>query len=201
VAQRDSSKGNSGARLDVESDESLARRVQGGDGTALEQLVRRYIRRVHAIAAALLPEPADVEDAAQDTFLRALRGIEAYDPRRPFAPWLYQIARNVARNEAAMRARWRTEVTPTTLPSPVPGPDAAVERLEIRQRVGIAMARLPDQQRSVFHLSDVEGYATDEIARMMDLSPGTVRSHLHHARKALRIALAETAERLEQTGG
>jgi RNA polymerase sigma-70 factor (ECF subfamily) len=188
-------------RLDAAPDEALARRVQGGDGDALEQLVRRYLRRIHAVAASYLSEPADVEDAAQETFLRALRGIDAYDPDRPFAPWLYQIARNVARNQVTARARWQAEVPSTTMPSPLPGPEVVLERSEMRARVDAAIALLPEQRRTAFYLSDVEGYPTEEIARMMGLSPGTVRSHVHHARRALRVALAENPEQVENTGG
>src|SRR5690606_23528949 len=91
------------------SDEMLARRLQGGDRAALDQLVRRYLRPVHAVVASFLTEQADVEDAAQETFLRALGAIERYDPRRPFAPWLYQIARNIARNRLSTASRWRME--------------------------------------------------------------------------------------------
>lgn len=194
-------RGDSEERLDAAPDEGLARRVQGGDGDALEQLVRRYLRRIHAVAASYLSEPADVEDAAQETFLRALRAIEAYDPDRPFAPWLYQIARNVARNQVTARARWQAEVPSPTLPSRLPGPDVVLERSEIRTRVDAAIARLPEQRRTAFFLSDVEGYPTEEIARMMGLSSGTVRSHVHHARRALRVALSGSPGQVENTGG
>lgn len=183
-------------RLDAAPDEALARRVRRGDRDALERLVRRYLRPIHAVAASYLSEPADIEDAAQETFLRALRGIEAYDPERPFAPWLYQIARNVARNRVAARARWRTEVPSRPLPSRGPGPDVVLERSEIRARVDAALARLPERRRTAFRLSDVEGHPTAEVARLMGLSPGTVRSHVHHARRALRAALGESPERV-----
>jgi RNA polymerase sigma-70 factor (ECF subfamily) len=188
-------------RLDAAPDETLVRRVQGGDADALEQLVRRYVRPIHGVAASYLSEPADVEDAAHETFLRALRAIEGYDPDRPFAPWLYQIARNVARNHLAAGARSRTELLSEKLQSALPGPDVVLERSEIRARVDAAIARLPEQRRTAFYLGDVEGYPTGEIARMMGLSPGTVRSHVHHARRALRAALAESPEQAENTGG
>lgn len=187
--------------LDAAPDEALARRVQGGDERALEQLVRRYLRPIRVIVTSYVAEPADAEDAAQETFLRALRAIESYDPERPFAPWLYQIARNVARNHVAARARWQAEAPPTTLPSRLPGPDVVLERAEIRMLVRAALARLPEQRRTAFYLSDVEGYPTEEIARLMGLSPGTVRSHVHHARRALRAALAVSPERVDNTGG
>lgn len=188
-------------RLDAVPDEALARRAQHGDRDAMEQLVQRYVRPIHAVAASYLSEPADIEDAAQETFLRAIRAIEAYDPRRSFAPWLYQIARNVARNRLAVSARRQTEVPSKRLPSRRPGPDVALERSETRARVDAAIARLPERRRTAFRLSDVEGYPTDEVARIMGISPGTVRTHVHHARRALRAALGENPEQVENTGG
>lgn len=182
-------------RLDAAPDEALARRIQRGDRDALEQLVRRYLRPIHAVAASYLSEPADIDDAAQETFLRALRRIETYDPERPFAPWLYQIVRNVARNWLTTRARWQAEVPSTMLSSRLPGPDVVLERSELRARVDAEIARLPEQRRTAFYLSDVEGYPTEEVARIMGLSPGTIRSHVHHARRALRAALAESREK------
>ena len=76
-----------------------------------------------------------------------------------------------------------------------------MERAEIRTLVRAALARLPEQRRTAFYLADVEGYPTEEIARLMGLSPGTVRSHVHHARRALRATLVEAPERIENTGG
>src|SRR5690606_23435810 len=113
VGGGDSSLDDAGAGSAV-SDETLARRLRDGAREALDQLVGRYLRRVHAVAASFLSEPADVEDVAQETFLRALGGIERYDPDRPFAPWLYQIARNTARNRLATGSRWRMEELPRT---------------------------------------------------------------------------------------
>ncbi|MQA92389.1 MAG: sigma-70 family RNA polymerase sigma factor [Gemmatimonas sp.] len=177
--------------LQAEPDEDLARRVQRGERDAMEQLVRRYLRPIHAVAASYLSEPMDVEDAAQESFLRMLGAIEAYDPRRPFAPWLYQIARNIARKRLAARFRWREELPSGELPSRQPGPDEVLERSDVRARVDAAIARLPERQRTAFRLCDVERYPTGDVARIMGLSAGTVRSHVHHARRALRAALAE----------
>jgi RNA polymerase sigma-70 factor (ECF subfamily) len=69
-----------------------------GDRDAFGLLARRYYRPIYAIVASYLPESEDVEDAAQEAFLRALDSIQSFDLHRPFAPWLYQVARNVARN-------------------------------------------------------------------------------------------------------
>lgn len=201
MAGREDAADGSGGPRQGPPDEALARRVQRGERDALELLVRRYLRPIHAVAASYLSEPADVEDAAQETFLRALGAIGGYDPGRPFAPWLYQIARNVARDRIAERARGRAEAPSGMLRSRLPGPDVALERSEIRARVDAALARLPERRRTAFRLIDVEGYPAAEVARIMGLSPGTVRSHVHHARRALRAALTESREEAKNAGG
>jgi len=186
---RDGPRGSIGG---IVTDETLAHRLQAGDRDALEQLVRRYIRSVHAVVASFIAEPADVEDVAQETFLRALGAIERYDPQRPFAPWLYQIARNAARNRLSSRSRWKMEDLATeSVTSAGTPPDVGAERSEIRERVSAELSRLPEQRRTAFRLVDVEGMDTEETARIMGLSAGTVRSHVHHARRALRAALPE----------
>lgn len=178
------------------ADRSLAQRVRAGDRWAFEQLARRYLRSIHAVVASYLREPADVEDAAQETFLRALERIHTYDPARPFAPWLYQIARNVARNHRNWLGRHASDaVEPAELPAREPDPQTGMERSEIRRMVGAAIERLPEQRRTAFRLFDVEGYPAEEIAGLMGVSVGTVRSHVHHARRALRSEL--TPLRLE----
>lgn len=185
---------------DGPADRRLAARVQRGDRAAFERLVRRYLRPVHAVAASYLTEEADVEDAAQETFLRALDRIETYDADRPFAPWLYQIARNVARNRLDGRSRWRTEPLPEAgLEDGADDPEDEMERAEIRRRVDAAVAGLPGRQRSVFRLLEVEGYSAAEAADMLGLTAGTVRSHLSHARSALREELAPWLDRREAT--
>jgi RNA polymerase sigma-70 factor, ECF subfamily len=191
-------------RLDGVSDEVLADQVKRGDGAALEQLVERYLRRVHAVVASCLSEQADVEDAVQETFMRVVRSIGGYDGRRAFAPWLYQIARNAARDCLGSAVRQQELVLgsgrePVTAPVP---PDLATERRELRRLVSEAIRALPEQQRTAFRLHDVEGYAGAEVAALMGVTAGTVRSHVHHARRAVRAALAVSAhDYLSPEGG
>jgi RNA polymerase sigma-70 factor, ECF subfamily len=171
-------------------DEVLAQRVQQGERQAFAELARRYLPPIHAVVASFLEEAADVEDAAQETFLRALDRIRTYDAGRPFAPWLYQIARNVARNRLGARGRWRLESLPDRLPAAAADPARDAERREIRDMVDRVVARLPEQRRTAFRLFDVEGYTAADVARLMGITEGTVRAHVHHARRALRSALA-----------
>jgi RNA polymerase sigma-70 factor (ECF subfamily) len=170
-------------------DELLARRVQAGEREAFAELARRYLRPIHAVVGSFLSEPADVEDASQETFLRALEAIAGFDADRPFAPWLYQIARNVARNRLDHRRRWRTEDAGDDLASASANPGVSVERTEIRSLVDGVLARMPDKRRTAFRLFDIEGYTSAETARLMGISEGTVRSHVHHARRTLRSEL------------
>lgn len=177
------------------ADGALALRVQQGDRDAFALLARRYLRPIHAIAASFLPEQADVEDAAQETFMRALDGIHSFDPERPFAPWLYQIARNVARNHLRRRARHSVpdgDPADTEVPDPGPSPAAGAERTELRAQLDAAIRELPEQRRTAFRLADVDGYPAKEVARIMGLTAGAVRAHLHHARRDLRARLTET---------
>lgn len=185
-----------------ETDEALARRVQGGDRAALETLVRRYVRPVQAVVASFLSEPAEIEDAAQEAFLRALGAIDTYDLRRPFAPWLYQVARNVARNHIGARAVRSTEPLPSRDPEAAdPLPDQAAEHAEMWARLERELARLPEQRRTAFRLVEVEGMTAAETGQIMGIAPGTVRSHVHHARRYLREALAEYADTTEHSRG
>jgi RNA polymerase sigma-70 factor (ECF subfamily) len=170
----------------------LVRRVQKGDRDAFELLARRYYKPIYAVVASFLPESADVEDAAQEVFLRALDRIQSFDPHRPFAPWLYQVARNVARNHLKSAKRRRTEPLTTTQETASPcgsRPDVELERAEVRRVITEAMEDLPEQQRTAFRLFDVEGYRAADVGALMGLSAASVRSNVYHARRALRARL------------
>lgn len=186
------------------ADADLVRRVQAGERWAFELLARRYLRPIHSVAASLLRDPADIEDAAQETFLRALDRIHTFDPARPFAPWLYQVARNVARNRTKWLRRRRThplaEIAEAA-PSDDPAPSTRVARAELRALLAQAIDGLPEQQRTAFRLAELEGYSASEIAQLMGLSAGTVRSHVHHARRALRARLAPMLKDRDENHG
>jgi len=168
----------------------LAQRVQAGESAAFEELARRYLRPVYAVVGSLLRERADVEDAAQETFLRALDHIRTFDASRPFAPWLYTIARNTARNRRKAASRHRSEpVGSVVVAGDDPDPEQRTEQAEIRSLVATALDELPDQQRTAFRMFDIEDYSAQEIATLMGINAGTVRAHVHHARRALRERL------------
>lgn len=146
-----------------------------------------------AVVSSILHHREDVDDAVQETFLRVLERIHSFNPKRPFTPWLYQVARNVARNRWTALKRRQTD-DPSSLErvgsdNESQNPGTVVELSELRHRVELAIEALPARQRAAFRLHDVEGFETHEVADMLGVSVGTVRANLHHARRALREKL------------
>ena len=167
-------------------------RVRAGDRDAFELLARRYYRPIFAVISSYMPEQADVEDVAQEAFLRALDRIQTYDPRQPFAPWLYQVARNVALNRlksATLRRMEPLTGVEEAVAADHSSPALVLERAELRRMIDTAIEDLPERQRIAFRLFDVEGYSAAEIGVLMGLSAASVRSNVYHARRALRAAL------------
>jgi len=172
------------------SDNELAIRVQGGDRDAFETLARRYMRPVYAVVSSLLSLREDIDDSAQETFLRALEKIHSYNPKREFAPWVYQVARNVARNRwKHLKRRQHEELGEERDKSEGNDPGRLAELSELRVRVAEAIDLLPERQRTAFRLHDVEGFKSTEIAEMLGVSDGTVRANIYHARQMLRKRL------------
>jgi len=180
-----------------DDERELVIRVQQGDREAFDQLARRHARRAFAIAYRILRHTQDAEDLVQDAFIAALDGIGSFDPSRPFAPWFFKIVVNRALNAASARSTRERHVTVTHLWNN----DATAvefdpaERSEIRYRFQKALADLPQHQRLIVELSDIDGRSSTEIGEMLELPRGTVRWHLHQARKTLRAALAGLLER------
>jgi RNA polymerase sigma-70 factor (ECF subfamily) len=186
-------------RIDGEtSDEELARAAQRGDADAYDRLVRRHLRPAMALAWQYCRDLADAEDIVQDAFHRAVRALPDYDPGRPFAPWFYAIVRNAAlgaRGKASRRAAL-VPVQPIERDLPSVGiPDPALAG-DLRR----ALEALAPMQQAVFHLCEVEGFTSVEAGTMLGVSEGTVRTHLHRARRALRAYVGAPDRRNDHAG-
>lgn len=131
----------------------------------------------------------DADDAAQEAFLSALDRIETYDRSRPFGPWLLRIATNAAIDLLRRRAVRSAEPLDERLATATRPPDRAAEDADLRERLRAALARLPERQRAAITLFDVEGFPHAEIADILGIPEGTVRSDVFHARRALREML------------
>jgi len=183
-------------RVVPDDERALVIRVQRGEQEAFNELAQRYARRAFAIAYRILRHTQDAEDLVQDAFIAALDGIASFNASRPFAPWFFRIVVNRSLNAVSARSTRDRHVTVSQLWSD----DVAVdydpaESSEIRTRFQAALGALPKHQRLIVELSDIDGRSSTEIGEMMDLPRGTVRWHLHQARKTLRVALAMLLER------
>ncbi len=174
---------------DTETDETLAARARAGDGEACGLLVARHLPGMRRLCRGILLNPDDADDAVQDGCLAAWRNLSAYDPGRPFRPWLARVVLNAARDlRRKSRVRAVEELPETAATEGRDALDLASDA-EVRERFARAVAALPERQRLAVTLFDVEGYAHAEIAALLGVPDGTVRSDLFHARRALRAAL------------
>ncbi len=174
----------------AEDESALVERVRHGDAGAFDALVTRYMRRAFAVAYRLLGNREDAEDLVQETFLAVLQKIDAFQPGRAFSPWFFRILVNRGLNARKARAVRTTEEIPDGTAAGGCSPERSAERAELRGRLFAAMARLPERQRVIVELFELEGFAGPEIAEILEISDGTVRWHLHEARQALRRELA-----------
>ena len=183
-----------GARIAAETDGELVARTLAGEQAAFGILVERYAASVRRVARAVLGDPDDADDAAQDALLAALVKLRQYDPRRPFGPWLMRIAANAATDRRRRRRVRRTEPLDRNVVAGGTLPDAETDRRVLGQRLRDALSQLPERRRVAVVLFDVEGYSHAEIGRVLGIPEGTVRSEVFHARRALRSLLADWRE-------
>ncbi|HET7250872.1 MAG TPA: RNA polymerase sigma factor [Gemmatimonadales bacterium] len=172
-------------------DAALVARARSGDRAAFGVLVDRYAGQARRVARAVLQDPDDADDAAQDAFLAALVKLDQYDSARRFGPWLMRIVANAATD----RRRRRTVRSAVSLDEGLVAggtrPDVMAERAVLLGRLRAALAELPERRRIAVVLFDVEGYSHAEIAQVLGIPEGTVRSEVFHARRKLRALLAD----------
>ncbi len=158
----------------------LVAKAREGDLDAFDALVRAHSAAVYRVALRLLGDPADAEDAAQDTFLQAWRSLSRFRGQSSFSTWTYRIVTNRCLN--LLRARRETAELDQAAPSSAPGPEQVVvarsEFLVLRR----AIDDLTPGQRAALVLREFEGCTYEEIAEILDLSVPAVKSRLHRAR-------------------
>ncbi len=171
------------------TDGELVRKARDGDELAFCKLVERYQRPAYAVALSVTGRHEDAQDAAQESFLVALTRLEECRSPERFGGWLMTIVRNRSKNLVRRESLRATDEVPPGTRSRVPTPDRISETRELRGLLKKALMELPEVQRQIVLLHDLEGWKHREIADRLDLPCGTVRSHLHFARKTLRNAL------------
>jgi RNA polymerase sigma-70 factor (ECF subfamily) len=170
-------------------DRDLVARVLAGEREAFRGLVDRYAPRVHRLCFALLRQREDAEDAAQEAFLRAYRALGRFDPTYDFPPWLLTIATNLCRDrlrrrrhEAAGLDADRMEECAVLVERPT---EPSRDRARLLAGIDRALGRLNADHRAAFLLYHRERMSYAEIAAVLGRPVGTVRAHLHRARRRL----------------
>lgn len=180
----------------VEDEGSLIARARAGDRGAQDLLVGRYLRDVYGAALRILGDPDLAQDAAQDAFVNALRGLERFRGDSSFRTWLLRIAFNSARSVARRRGR-RREVALTVVENEAqPGPDVATGAVtrDESARAARLLARLPPKQRMAVTLRINQDLSYAEIGRILDCTEGAARVNYHLGIKRLRELLHDETD-------
>ncbi|MBK7755012.1 MAG: sigma-70 family RNA polymerase sigma factor [Deltaproteobacteria bacterium] len=194
--------------LGVTSDEELVRRFGSGDRSAFSELVRRYQSRVYSLCFRWLRDPAKAEEVAQDVFIALYKSLADFRGESKLSTWIFRVATNHCKNRLVYGNR-RREDRHESIDAPVggdddgpvkqyaidaPGPDASINRAEASKLLQAALDALDEDQREIVLLRDVDDLSYEEIAELLQLPKGTVKSRLHRAR-------AELARRLSRKVG
>jgi len=183
------------ARVPLDPQEaSLIARSQRGDLQAFDRLVAVHEDRIYHAAYRVTGNADDARDAAQETFLKAFRALPRYRHESAFSTWLHRIAVNAALD----LVRRRPQVPPLSLedvalPAAAGNPEPEAERSELQRRVHQALGWLAPDSRVIIVLRDLQGLAYEEVAEVLRIPIGTVRSRLSRAREALRELLIDLA--------
>ena len=173
------------------SDGELVVLARSGDQDAFAELVRRYQRPAYSVAFSVVGNHQDAEDAAQEAFLTALERLDECRNPAKFGGWFLTIVRNRSRNLVRRESLRSGDPIPESARSKERSPAKAAQLAALRSRLEEALQKVTEVQREIVLLHDLEGWKHDEIAERLGIPSGTVRSHLHFARKTLRAELAD----------
>jgi RNA polymerase sigma-70 factor (ECF subfamily) len=181
-------------------DLAIVERVQAGDDAAFNLLVRKYQHKVANLVARYVYDSGEVEDIAQEVFVKAYRAIGGFRGESAFYTWLYRIAINTAKNHLVAQGRRppNTDIEAQDAELTDAGynlrdidtPESNLLSRELAQRVADAVRELPEELRTAIMLRELEGLSYEEIATVMDCPIGTVRSRIFRARDAIDKQLA-----------
>jgi len=183
-------------------DLELVSLAKQGDRSAFSELVKRYEKKVYALALRIMQNPEDASDVLQDTFIQVFKKIKDFKEKSRFSTWLYRIAYN----ECLMRKR-KKQIPTVSIDEPLvlasgeelkqeivdwsSNPLATIENKELKNKLEEAISKLPEEYRDVVVLKDIEGLSHKEIADMLKISIPNVKTRLHRARMFLRKELSD----------
>ena len=173
------------------ADADLVALTLRGNPDAFATLVERYDRAVYHLAYRTLHDVEEARDAAQEAFFKAFRSLRTFKPGAKFSTWIFAIAYHACCDRLNRRKRYSGEELPDRADS-APGPEQQVVALDEAQRLRSAIDALPEKYRTVITLYHLQGRQYEEIAQVLGLPMGTVKTHLFRAKEQLRRLLAGT---------
>lgn len=191
---------------EVALDRILVDRFKSGDQSAFDEMVSRYWDRIFSMVHQLLRNQQDAEEVTQDAFIRAHRGLVNFRGESAFSTWLYQIATNLARNRYWYWWRRKRDKSVSfdaplgsdndltladVIPAEVETPGDITVTQEFVSRIGKTMERLSAKHREILVLRNIKNLTYEEIAAILNISVGTVKSRIARARESLRAKLGE----------
>lgn len=194
--------------LALKADQEIVALARVGEEAAYRELIRRYERPLFSLLFRMVRDRELAEDLAQETFVKALNAIESYRPEFKFSSWIFKIANNAAIDHLRRReldtlslegspqaeTPEAIEATALQIGGRQESPLAEVEARELGGQIEAAIAQLRPEYRSCILLRHVEGRPYEEIAEILNLPLGTVKTYIHRARNELRQALAHLRE-------
>lgn len=187
------------------TDQDLVQQTLSGNLRAFEKIVERYQHKIFGVIFRLVKNKADAEDIAQEAFLRCYQNLDKYDQERPFAPWIYRIATNLALS--SLRKRQRRQFLPwehfsfqfaSREDSGATAPETYLENIEREQEMASYLKKLKPQDQLAITLRYYEELNFDEIAYIMETTRNNVEVRLSRARKRLRKIIAANQEEVKR---
>ena len=185
----------------MEFDErNMIERASRGDAAAFNHLMAQHERRMYAVALRMCGNREDAQDCLQEAMLRVYRAIGGFKGQSSFSTWVYRITMNTCLDELRRKKNRQNTSLDNLLDmgwSPADesnAPEKQAMRSELRRNLNRAIQELPEEMRSAVVLRDIQGFSYDEIARMLEINVGTIKSRISRGREKLREKLKENAE-------
>lgn len=181
-------------------EDKVIENFKNGDTSAFSALVLEYQNRIYNLCRYMLENPQDAEDAAQDTFIKAYQALGNYSPTASFYTWLYRIAVNTCldhKRKFSFHSLFFSSDKEThidSFPSQAPSPESAYAISQSMHALQAALNILSNKLRVVIVLNEVEGLSYEEIAEILDVSVGTVKSRISRAREELKKNMKKITE-------
>ena len=185
----------------MSSEKALVQRAKAGDHDAFAALVTAYESKIYNLALRYLGNREDAMDASQEIFLRVYRFLPGFQEESGFSTWIYRIGVNVCKDLLIRRGRRNeqplevpdeeSESRPIEVADQRYNPEEVLEGAELRKSLSDAISSLPEQQREIIVLRDIQGLSYEEIATVLSLEAGTVKSRISRARENLRKKLLQ----------